>query len=171
MKITNNTNNLARVSNYKIFLPILSENIQYAQGVSLPGFALNPVPAYNKSSLALKLEGDSLTLDPISISLILDENYNLYKRLLKIFEGITHPSSGIKNPDFNFNCGIEITNNTGLKVFAIEFYQCALQSIAPINLLSNTDDDIITLDLTIEASYYEIVEEIDKEKLQKILKS
>lgn len=171
MKITNNTNNLARVSNYKIFLPILNENIQYAQGVSLPGFALNPVQAFNKSSVSLKLEGDSLVLDPISISLILDENLNLYKRILKIFESVTHPNSGVKNPDFNFNFGIEITNNTGLKVFAIEFYQCALQSIAPINLLSNTDDDIITLDLTIEASYYEIVEEIDKDKLLKILKS
>ena len=170
--MTTNINNLARTSNYKVFLPLLSDTILYAQGVSLPGFNLSPIPTYSQSGVPLKLEGDSLEMDPISVSLIVDENYTLPLEIYKKFKDISHPSNGTKGSDFNFTCGIEITDNTGNPLFCIEFYQCALQSVSPLNLLSNTDDDILTLDLTFEASYYEITNYLDSDKLlNKIVES
>lgn len=170
--ISNNTNNLSRISNYKVFLPILDETIRYAQGITFPGFNLNPIPAYNHASMRLWVEGDNLEMDPITISLIVDENYALVKQILKIFENVVHPTNGTKGLDYDFNCGIEITNNTGNPLFAIEFYRCALQSVAPINLLSNSEDDIIVIDLTFNPSYYEITDYLNPDKLkEKIIKS
>lgn len=169
--MTSNINNLSRISNYKVFLPVLGDTIMYAQGITLPGFSLNPITAYNKGGMPLKLEGDSLVLDPITISLIVDENFELPLKIYDVFKDVNHPTNATKGSDFHFNCGVEITNNTGKRLFNIDFYLCSLQSIGPITLLSNTDDDIISIDLTFEASYYELSNSIDTKKLKEVIES
>lgn len=165
-----NPNNLTRTSNFKVFLPLLDSEIMYAQGVTLPGFSLNPVPAYN-SGLALKAEGDFAQIDPITISLVVDENYALVKRIYSTFKDLVHPDNGTFAPNTNFECAIEITNNSGIAVFAMELHQCAMQSISPITLLANSEDDIIVVDLTIEPSYYSLIDKLsDSALVQQIIK-
>ena len=166
-----NINNLSRISNYKVFLPILNDAIMYAQGVTLPGFSINPVTAYNHGGMPLKLEGDTLVLDPITITLIIDEEFKTALRIYEVFKDICHPTNATKGLDFHFNCGIEITDNTGHRVFGMDFFLCSMQGVGPITLLSNSDDDIITVDLTFEASYYEMSNQLDIEKLKQIIKS
>lgn len=161
-----NPNNLARTSNYRVFLPALFDEIQYVQGITLPGLSINPVPASNRG-LALKLEGDGYIVDPITITLIVDEDFNLAKRIYKTFKQVVHPDDGTYRPDLNFECAIEVTNNSGLPIFAMELHHCALQNITPITLLSNTEDDIITVDLTIEPSYYELIDKLENSELLK----
>lgn len=155
-----NINNSTRTSNYRVLLPILGSEIQYAQGVQLPGLNINPVPGYN-GGLPLKLEGDTYTIDPVTISLIVDENYSLMKKIYNIFKNVVHSNSGAINPNYNFESIIEVTNNDGIPVFAMELCQCALQSIAPITLISNSQDDIIVVDLTIEPSYYNLIDKLE----------
>ena len=166
-----NINNLSRITNYKVFLPILGDSVLYAQGITLPGFSLNPITAYNQGGMPLKLEGDSLVLDPITITLIIDEKFETALAIYDIFKDICHPTNATKGTDFHFNCGVEITNNTGHRLFGMDFMLCSMQSIGPITLISNTDDDIITIDLTFEASYYELSTSLDTSKLSQIIKS
>lgn len=165
-----NPNNLSRTSNYRVFLPVLDSEIQYVQAITLPGLSTNPVPASNKG-LALKLEGDGYIVDPITITLIVDEDFKLPKRIYNTFKDVVHPNNGTFAPNLNFECAIEITNNSGIPIFAMELHHCALQNVSPITLLSNTEDDIITVDLTIEPSYYELIDKLeDSALLQKIIK-
>lgn len=162
--MTRNPNNLSRTSNYRVFLPFLDDEIMYAQGVTLPGLSINPVPASNRG-LALKLEGDGYILDPSTISLIVDEDYNLIKKIYNTFKDVVHPDNGTYAPDLNFECAIEVTNNSGIPVFAIELHQCALQNISPITLLANSEDDIIVVDLSIEPSYYTLIDKLENSEL------
>lgn len=161
-----NPNNLTRTSNFRVFLPILQNEIIYCQGVTLPGLTLTPTQGYNRG-LKLNLEGDDYTLDPVTLTLIVDEDYKLPKRIYNLFKDIVHPNNGAIAPNFNFECSIDITNNSGITVFGLELHTCALQNITPITLLSNTEDDIITIDLSIEPSYYEIIESIEDGELYK----
>lgn len=165
-----NPNNLTRTSNFKVFLPLLDSEIMYAQGVTLPGLNMNPVPAYN-NGLPFKAESDTYTIDPITISLVVDENYALVKRIYSTFKDLVHPDNGTFAPNTNFECAIEITNNSGIAVFAMELHQCAMQSISPITLLANSEDDIIVVDLTIEPSYYSLIDKLsDSELYNRLIK-
>ena len=152
-------------------MPILGEEIIYAQGVTLPGLSINPIRGYNQG-LILKMEGDTYELEPSTISLIVDENFRLIKKIYSIFKDAIHPNNSTIAPDFHFECIIEVTDNTGHPIYAMELHRCALQNISPITLLSNSEDDIITVDFTIEPSYYEIIDKLeDSELVKKIVKS
>lgn len=161
-----NINNLSRTSNFKVFLPILSEEVMYCQGIQLPGISINPVMGYNQG-LQLKLEGDTYTLDPITIDLILDENFILLKKIYSIFKDVVHPNNGTHGPNFNFECAVEVTDNSGIPVLAMELHNCALQNITPVTLLANSEDDIISCSLSIEPSYYEIIDRLSDSEIMK----
>ena len=169
MAITN-PNNLTRTSNFKCFMPALGDSIMYCQGVQIPGISINPIESFN-NGLRLKLEGDSYILDPVTIDFIIDENYSIVKQIFSIFQDVVHPENGTIGSNLNFECAIEVTNNTGIPVFSMELHHCALQNVGPITLLANGDDDIIVLSLSIEPSYYELCDSIEDSSIyRKIVK-
>ena len=167
----NNINNLSHVSNYKVFLPVLSSEVMYVQGIQLPGISMTPMDGYNRG-LNLRISSDSYELDPVTITLIADENFDLIKRIYSIFKDAVHPNNSTFGPDFHFECAIEVTNNSGIPVFGLELHRCVLQNIGSAQLSSNQEDEIINLDLTIVPSYYEVIDKLEDAAIyDKIIKS
>lgn len=166
-----NVNNLSHVSNYKVFLPLLDKEVLYAQAIQLPGISMQAIDGFARG-LHLKVAGDSYNMDPVTITLIADENFELIKRIYGIFKDVVHPNNSTIAPDFNFECAIEVTNNSGIPVFAIELHRCALQSVGALQLSSNTDDEILNIDLTFDVSYYEVIDRLESaESYQHIINS
>lgn len=167
-----NTNNFSQSSNYKIFLPFLGKEVVYAQTVSLPGINHNPTQMYLGSGKKAYVLGDGVDYDPITITLIIDEKFRIYKKLVEFFFKKIHPNSGVLEPDpTDFSIGVEITDNLGKPIIAFEYYGCQLQNLGAIMLGSNSIDVENTTDLTIVFSDMQMVDYVDNERIAKFLNS
>lgn len=167
-----NTNNYSQSSNYKVFLPFLGKEYVYAQTFSLPGINHNPPEIYTGSGRKFPILGDGIEYDPITIGLIVDEKFRLYKSLVNFFLKQINGTDGTQNPVNNdFNVGVEVTDNVGKPIIAFEFYGCQLQNLGSIMLGSNSTDVENITDLTFNFAYFEMVDYLDDDRLSKFLES
>lgn len=162
----NNFNNYSQSSNYKVFLPFLGKDFVYAQSITLPGINHSPIPMYARSGKKFNVVGDSVEYDPITISLIMDEKFRLYKRIIEFFNSKIDYVSGEIEPDpGGFTIAVEITDNLGKSILNIMFFGCVLQNFGSIVLGSNSTDVENVTDLTFVFDYFEIVDYIDDKRI------
>lgn len=153
--------NYSRSSNYRIYLPILKNIVNYAQTISMPGFSFS-LPEYGGfTGSKIYNAPDSVSYDSLTINLLLDEKYDIYKQLLNFIRQSVHPNNGtFKN--ISFTMAVEVVDNKGYDTFKVFFEGCRVESIGGFDFSSNSEDVEQTLSLTIKFDDFYIPEKLEK---------
>ena len=166
-KITNFfSNSISQTSNYKVFLPFLGEDIQYALRVQMPDFTLTPIEVYPGSGKMGYTGGDSIQYGEMSVTFSVGEDLGIYKKILNYFHRCVHDNSGVIDDDWDFEAGVEITNNSGYPVMAIEFHRCKLVNLSDLTLDNTQEDAEQEITLSFKFSYYTPVDKLDLNSLK-----
>ena len=157
-----NINNNAQITSFKVFLPFFGEEFKYAQAVTLPGLTVNPIEAFPGSGTRALTIGDSMSFTDCTVTFLLDEKYDIYKKLVKLFTDRINPVTGV-DQNLEFTAGIEITDNLGNSILAFEMYGCHFSDFPPIMLMSSSEDQEIQVDLTFRFDRFELVDYVNTE--------
>ena len=160
-------NNYAQSTSYKIFLPFLGDEFTYVQNISLPGLNLSP-PQANLGGKTIYTGGDHIDYDPITVSFIIDEQMNLYKKLLKYILKRIHQNDGTIDPLKEFTCGVEITDSKGVSILCLMYYGCKITNLGDIQLISNAEDTEQILSLTFNFDDFELIDYFGEKELSKL---
>jgi hypothetical protein len=91
-----------------------------------------------KGSAKLNLQADTVTYNPLSIEVLIDEDFIIYHEFMsKIEDSISVDNASFAPIEFDF--WIQINNNKGHKLFKMEFYNCRIDNISDL-ILDTTDD-------------------------------
>lgn len=144
-------------------------NVEYlSYNVTVPGISLGeiiqPTPL-----LDLRLPGDKLTFDPLTLNFIVQENLANYIEIYNWIFGIGHPQSldsykaitkagTITNkPNIYSDAILYILSNKQNPIAKVTFVDTYPTALSPLNYdASMTDVTPITTDCTINYSYYKI---------------
>lgn len=158
-------NSFSQSSNFKIHLPFIGDDYVYAQNVNLPDFSLNP-SLVNHAAKSAYIGGDHIEYSPITIGFILDENFDIYIKILKYILARIHQNSGIIEPLAEFTVGVELTDNKGESLLCFEFYGCKLNNLSSVSLISNADDAEQIFDITLYFDDWELIDYREQNKLK-----
>lgn len=156
---------LQQSSNFQVFIPFLGKEQYQVQSIELPGLSVTPLEAFSQSSKRALIGGDSINLDPVTIEFVVDEKLELYKKVMSYFHSICNVNDGFINPEFDFTCGIEITDNMGISLICMQLYGCRIELINSLQYSANQEDNDMILSVTLKFDDYEF---IDKSKFKEL---
>ena len=139
-----NTTNLAQTTNFICGSEKLKLFEVYLQQVNLPGISFGHAETGGRLGAKLHIQADSCTFNTLSLSMIIDEKFKLYKELMETFS--------IQEFDF----WIELRNNKGNKLFKIDFVNAKFESIDDVQLDVTNDEVMNTLSCSITYDYFKI---------------
>lgn len=151
-----NYNNLAQKTNFTAGSDKFENLPFYLTNVNIPGINFSYPEVGGRGSAKLNLTGDTITYNPLSFEMLIDEDFNIYNEFMgAIKDNISVESSSFADNTFTF--WVEINNNKGNKIMKFEFYNCRIESLGDIML--DTQDDITehTLSVEIKYDYFSIV--------------
>jgi hypothetical protein len=164
-----NYSNLAQKTNWIAGSDKFKHLPFYLTFCNIPGINFNHPDAGGSGSAKLNLQGDTLTYNPLSIEVLLDEDFIIYHEFMeKIEQSISVDNASFAPIEFDF--WIQINNNNGHKLFKMEFYNCRIENIADIILDSTDETTEYTLPIDIRYDYYKripnniLLEKIGKER-------
>lgn len=132
-----NYNNLAQNTNFLAGSSKLQLTPFYLQSVNIPGVSISHPEIGGRSSHKMKLTGDTVQYNPLSIELIIDEDFLIFHEFMDIVNQNISSETGTFG-DLSFDFWVEVTNSKGNKLFKVEFDNCRIESIADVFL--NTQD-------------------------------
>jgi len=151
-----NTRNYSQKTNYLCGADVLDILPFYAQTLSIPGLNMSIQEIGGRTGARIGLSGNSVEFNELTIDVLLDEDYLVWKELTDVIFTHIDVSTGVYS-DFSFNFWTEVTNNLGKSILKIEYLNCRIESIGDLEL-TTTDDDLTTFSLTIKYDYYNIID-------------
>lgn len=145
-----NINNLAQKTNYIAGSSEFESVPFYLTNVNIPGISLNHTEIGGRNSTKMRLSGDTISWNDLTIEMLIDEDFEIYLELMNVIEKNINAETGTF-ADFTFNFWIEISNSKGNKILKMDFNNCRINSISDITL--DSQDDITEHTLTIEINY------------------
>ena len=142
--MSDNINNFAQPTNFLCGSGDLDLTQIYCTSVSLPGFNLNNPFVTSGGGSPLNLGGDNIIYNPLSLSLIIDEDYEIYFEFITKLQDSISSTTGIF-ADRAFDFFINITNAKGITLFKVNFVNARLQSMGDLNLDTSSDETEILL--------------------------
>lgn len=150
-----NYNNLAQRTNFIASSDKFKNLPFFLTSVNIPGINLSHPEVGGAHSSRLKLSSDTVTFNSLTFTMLVDEDFHIYRELMDIIrENIDIDTGTYKDLFFDFF--IELQNNKGNKIFKLDFYNCRIESIGDIFLDSQDETTHYTLDMTMVYDYYEI---------------
>ncbi|AVR55804.1 tail completion and sheath stabilizer protein [Campylobacter phage vB_Cj_QDYZ] len=150
-----NFRNIALNSNIVFRTLLFSDDTQYyCQKVKLPRISLEGQKV-GHSTGTLTLGGEVAKFDSITLTLLVDENLEVWKNFVNLINKYNKIST-------NTGCGIEATSwleihdSKNKYLFKVEFYKSKLDEVGELEY-STTDNNIITLDITLNFDYMKII--------------
>lgn len=152
-----NINNLAQKTNFIAGSNDLELSTIYLTTVNIPGVNLSPPEVGGRSGTKLNLTSDSITFNALSFEVLIDENFKVYRELVKKLFNNVNPSSG-SFADTDFDFWIQINNSKGNYLLKIEFHNCRIESIGDIQLDSQDDITEYTMSIDLKYDYYSVID-------------
>jgi hypothetical protein len=151
-----NTRNFTHNSNFFFGTNLFGEEATYnTQVVNLPGLSFSHINLSRQSSL-LNMQGDTITYNDLTVEIIVDEELKVWKdivgSLLKMREGESGLGENLEKSAF-----LEIHDDNTKKILKLEFENCMIESIDDLSYNTNSDDEIITVSVTIKYDFYRII--------------
>ena len=148
---------ITRNCNFKMYFPeplgVLSF---YGQVTKVPGLSLGIIEK-NWLGLVTKDIGDSVTFEPLTLTLILDEDMEVLKTIINNMVETRNPYTNAREPiKTEFQSTLEINTNKNNPLLAVTFSDCWIQAIDDIEFSTTNDDDIISVTITVIYKSYEI---------------
>lgn len=133
----------------------------FGTGVPIPGVSLNP--ALRETPLStIKLHGDKLTFDPLTIEFIVDEELALWIRTFKWMNGLAPAAHRLDHAKLAakgkyFDGFLDLYSNSFNPTVSLLFKNCHPTNLGGFNMDYQSDDQmIIKSSLTLEYDYFEI---------------
>lgn len=160
---------LLNTNKYQLVFPAQPNLNFFAYSVTLPGVYTNAAPQ-NSPFVDMNRHGDKVSYDPLTLTVLVDENMEVWRNMWAWLKGLTFPknfSQYIKNnnpdPDLPKGNGLYMdailivntnANNNNLR---FHFYNCHPISIGSILFDNSTNPEISTYcDFTFMFDYYDV---------------
>jgi len=147
--------NFSHISNFIFGTNMLGEETQYnIQGCNLPGVSISHIKT-NKNSQSLFLQGDTIEYNPLEIELILDEGLETWKDIMSKFEHMREQQEGT-GEILQSGSWLLIQDDNSNNILKINFYNTIINSIGDLKFSTTSEDNNITLSISISYDYYTI---------------
>ena len=152
--MSSNINNLANPTNFICGSGDLDLTQIYCTSVTLPGINLNNPFLTTSAGSALNLGGDNIMFNTIQLSLLIDEDYEIYFEFLtKLQNSISSTNSTFANIEFDFF--IDINNSKGVHIFKVNLINARLQAIGDVELETSSEETQMVLPIELVFDYIE----------------
>jgi hypothetical protein len=155
MAITNNdyNNSFSTSTNITFGAKELPDVFFNAQSFSLPALSFSPPNVGGRAGAVVKLPSDTVTYDELSISVILDKDWNVYTELYTYF--VKHLNvEETTFSDGKFDIWLEIRDGKGIVKRKFWFYDARVMTIDGIDFDSTDDTDTpIVINITFTFNY------------------
>lgn len=154
-----NHRNYAHSSNIQLTTRLFEneDTTYYIQGVNLPGINNGNIQLSTQFG-QLQVVGDVSEYETLTLSIIMDEELDVYQTIIKYCQNIHQPGTLINAIPEHKDITLTLLNNNNKVLFRIKFYNCYLESISGINYTFNTPNSELTTELLIKYNYFEILD-------------
>lgn len=160
-----NYNNLAQKTNFIAGSGEFENIPMFLTSVNIPGMSLNhPEVGGGRAGSRLNLNSDTVNWNMLSFELLIDEDFEIYKEIMRIVRKHINPTTGSFG-NFSFDFFIEISNNKGNGVMRLEFENCRLMSVGDIALDTQDQATEHTMSMELVYDHYEI-NPVENQKIQ-----
>ena len=129
----------------------------FATSINIPGINFSLPEVGGKFGTRINVSSDSIAFNSLSIEVLLDEDYKIYKEIMEVvFTHINVESGTFAEFDFDFWC--EVNDDMGAKVMKIEYYNCRIESVGDLSLDTSDDTTEQVFSLEIKFDYFKIIE-------------
>lgn len=123
----------------------------YLQQMNLPGISMSDINMKTKIRNQFIVGGD-LEFDPITLKLLIDEDFSNYLALVDELKTYKDTVTGIINPK-QFNSTMFITSNKGNPIIEFYFEDCMITNIDDQDFDDGSEnDDVLSVNVTIKYS-------------------
>jgi len=142
--------NFITASNFYFSTDLFGGLVEYnIQAVNLPGLGFNHIKI-NKNSIKGNIQGDTLEFDMLSVTVILDEDFLVWKKMVNTLLLMREPYHSTSEY-ITKNATLFIKNHNSKTILKLEFNDVQLERIGEVEFTTTEDEgDIITstIDLT-----------------------
>ena len=144
-------------SNFTFDFAVSKKFTFFVQEGGIPGFSLSQIDIPHVSQ-RFPRPGDAITFNPLSLTLLVDEDLKTYIELYNELIEMKNPETGeIKEwKDSTFTGILAITTNKNNYNFIISFYDCWVSSITDLIFSTTSEDQPITFNIEIYYSYFKL---------------
>jgi hypothetical protein len=146
-----------------IFVPSNMTNLAFfSQSILLPSVSLNEVPVETPYSTTYRA-GDKLMYEPITITMLIDEDLRVWEDVYNWMKGLGYPNSGIEHQQqeakgLYHDMHLIVLKNSYETNMVFKFEYCFPTFLAPVQMTSSgSPEDILTADITLRYDTFKIV--------------
>jgi hypothetical protein len=148
-----NTRNYSQKTNFMCGTNSVKLLPFYVTTISLPGVSTTIPEVSGRSGAPVFLAPSNMTFNPLSLEVLLDENYQIFQDLIDAIK-IDVESGTFESTFFDF--WVEVTNDMGQTVMKIDYFNCNIESIGDLSLASNDDTTEQTFPVELKYDYFKI---------------
>lgn len=155
-----NKRNYAQSSNYMCGTDALDILPFYVQTLNIPGVTFGLPEVGGRTGVMMNLASDTVQYSPLSLELILDEDYQVFKDIQKIVSNSIDVETGTFN-DIYYDFWTAVTDDMGKVVMKVEYYNCRIESVGDLSLDATNEVTELTLSLELKYDYYKISDNLN----------
>lgn len=147
--------NFSHTSNYFFGTTLFGEETLYSiQTCNIPGLSFNHIVTSHRS-IKVNLTADTLEFGDLSVSIILDEDLEIWKDIVNTMFTIREQDEGI-GVVVEKESWLEIHNDDSKTILKLWFHRCMLSSISDLDFNTTSEDEILVLNVVIKYDHYTI---------------
>lgn len=124
------------------------------QRVSLPGINY-PHIELSKTAVKFHTPADTPDYNPLTLDLLLDDNFVIWSEILHVLQTQTKVADG-DQVMMGFESFITIFNEKDIPIIKVDFHHCFLESVSDLEYDTTSDDNTLTVSLSIAYAFYKI---------------
>ena len=153
-----NVKNFSHSSSVYFTMTVLGREVTYnVQRVNLPGISFNNIEL-SKTAQRFFKQGDTPQYNSLTLDIILDENLEIWKEIVSIFQTMTKEGDGDQELT-EFTSYLHIYNEKDQSILRLEFIDCVFQNIGDVEFDTSGEDQELILSLTIDYAFFEFEKE------------
>ena len=156
---TKNYRNYAQSSNIQIITKLFEDEdiTYYIQSLNIPSIS-NNIIQLNTQFGQLQVLNDVNTYETLDLKLIIDEDLEVYKALLRYCQqrhkpGTLHNS----NPEYK-DIYLIVYNNNNKELLRLVFKNCFIDSIGSLEYAFNDENNEVITNVLVKYNYFELIE-------------
>lgn len=159
-----NNANLFRKTNFILGSPDWDFMIEHIIEVTLPGLTFSHIErGGSRFGSRLNVQGDSLSYNVLDCTILLSEDLKEYRFLSDYAFKTVNQSSG-QFAIREFPLFLQINNSKGHQIMVIEYKNAKIEGISDVQLSTQDDIAITTMNLTVRYDYFEILQDMSAEE-------
>ena len=148
-----NYHNFSQKTNWSAGSDAFDDVPFYLTAVNIPGINLSHLEVGGRTSTTMKISADTVSYSSLSFDMMIDEDFNIYKEMMKCVNIGINVENGTFGLD-TFDFWLQLNNSKGNKVLKFDFYNCRIESIGDIFLDSQDESTEHTMGVEIVFDYF-----------------